>query len=331
MYKESVRKAGFMQQFFNTPYDDVFRTLLNDCPNLIIPIINEIFDEEYTGVEKIELSQNELFFQGLDGAEGERITDSSFVIMAANKRKKRYHLECQSTPDGSMVIRMFEYDVLVAIRNGELSKEEIVVRFPKSAVLYLRHTRTTPDKLKVRIETPEGNASYSVPILKVKKYSIEEIFEKNLLFLIPFYIFSYEKDFKKISGDRNRLEELRREYIGIRQRLDKMCERGKINEYTKQTIIKMTENVVNSLARNYEVIQKGVTDVMGGKILEYEAKDILNRGKAQGIVIGHEKGMEDKTKIIILNMLKRNMSDADICALAECSQEMVDEVKRTME
>lgn len=27
----------------NTPYDDVFRTLLNDCSSLIIPVINEIF------------------------------------------------------------------------------------------------------------------------------------------------------------------------------------------------------------------------------------------------------------------------------------------------
>ena len=26
----------------NTPYDDVFRTLLNDCSSLIIPIANEI-------------------------------------------------------------------------------------------------------------------------------------------------------------------------------------------------------------------------------------------------------------------------------------------------
>ena len=65
---------------------------------------------------------------------------------------------------------------------------------------------------------------------------------------------------------------------------------------------------------------------MGGKILDYEAKDILNRGKTQGRV----EGMEEKTKIIILNMLKRNMSDADICALAECSQEMIDEVRSNM-
>ena len=319
-----------MKQNFNTPYDDVFRTLLNDCPSLIIPVVNEIFGEEYTGKEQVELSQNELFFQGLDEMEGERISDSSFVITKAGNRKKRYHIECQSTPDGSMVIRMFEYDVLLAIRNGEQSKEGMVVRFPKSAVLYLRHTKTTPDKLTIRIETPEGNISYSVPILKIKLYRIEEIFEKNLLFLIPFYIFSYEKEFNKISSNRKRIEALKREYMSIRQRLDSLCENGKINEYTKQTIIKMTGNVVSGLARNYEVIQEGVADVMGGKILEYEAKDILNRGKAQGITIGHAKGMEEKTRVIIANMLKRNMSDADICALAECSQEMVDEVRKAI-
>lgn len=27
----------------NTPYDDVFRTLLTDCTELMIPVVNEIF------------------------------------------------------------------------------------------------------------------------------------------------------------------------------------------------------------------------------------------------------------------------------------------------
>ena len=34
-------------------YDGAFRTILNDCRKLIIPVINEIFKEEYTGKEKI--------------------------------------------------------------------------------------------------------------------------------------------------------------------------------------------------------------------------------------------------------------------------------------
>lgn len=306
----------------NTTYDDVFRTLLNDCPNLIIPVVNEIFYEDYTGLEKIELSQNELFFQQLDGKDAERITDSSFVIIRDGKRKKRYHIECQSTPDGSMVIRMFEYDTLVAIRSGEQTKEGLVVRFPSSAVLYLRHTKTTPDKLTIRMETPGGNVSYTVPILKVKTYSIEEIFDKKLLFLIPFYIFSYEKDFNKIANSNERLGVLRDEYISIRKRLNKMCENGTINEYEKRTIIRMTNNVINSLAEKYEVIRKGVTDSMGGKVLEYEEKDILNRGKREGLKEGK--------RIFISNMLKRNIPDEDICALGECDLDFVNEVRNTM-
>ncbi len=53
----------------NPPYDDVFRTLLNDCSGLIIPVINEVFGEHYTGKEEI------IFFhmsRGLESMPGMR-------------------------------------------------------------------------------------------------------------------------------------------------------------------------------------------------------------------------------------------------------------------
>ena len=43
---------------------------------------------------------------------------------------------------------------------------------------------------------------------------------------------------------------------------------------------------------------------------------------------GLERGMEENRRCIILNMLKRNMRDEDICAITECSQAFVDEIKR---
>lgn len=54
---------------FNTPYDDVFRTLLTDCKELIVPIVNEIFKEQYTGKESIVLKENELFLRQQNGQE----------------------------------------------------------------------------------------------------------------------------------------------------------------------------------------------------------------------------------------------------------------------
>ena len=70
----------------NTPYDDVFRTLLNDCSSLIIPVINETFGEHYTGKEKIVFSQNEHLLNRQDGAEEERITDSCFKILSVSEQ-----------------------------------------------------------------------------------------------------------------------------------------------------------------------------------------------------------------------------------------------------
>jgi len=77
----------------NTPYDDVFRTLLNDCSPLIIPVINEIFGEHYSGQEEIIFSPNEHFLNRQDGNEDERITDSSFKIRG--EKNNHHHLEFQ--------------------------------------------------------------------------------------------------------------------------------------------------------------------------------------------------------------------------------------------
>ena len=77
----------------NTPYDDVFRTLLNDCSALILPVINEVFGESYTGDEEIVFAPNEHFLNREDGQEQERITDASFKIIGTETKK--YHWECQ--------------------------------------------------------------------------------------------------------------------------------------------------------------------------------------------------------------------------------------------
>lgn len=48
------------QKMTNTPYDDVFRTLLNDCTPLIIPVINDVFGEQYSGNEEIIFPQTSI-------------------------------------------------------------------------------------------------------------------------------------------------------------------------------------------------------------------------------------------------------------------------------
>lgn len=263
----------------NTPYDDVFRTLLNDCSNLIIPVINEVFGEHYTGKEQVIFAPNEHFLNRQDGDESERVTDTSFKIVGTEIKK--YHWECQSSTDSSMLVRFFEYDTQIALDEGEIRGNVLRVTLPHSAALFLRSTVSTPDRMKIEIVTPGGSVIYDIPVMKSRHYTIEDIFEKQLLFLIPFYIFSHESRFEEYNKDAGKLNNLKKEYMVIAGRLENLLEAGKISEYTKRTIVEMSNNVLEHIAKKYENVREGVKSVMGGKVLDYEAKRIKNEGRLE--------------------------------------------------
>lgn len=280
----------------STPYDDVFRTLLNDCSSLIIPMINEIFGEHYSGKEEIVFSPNEHFLNRQDGNEDERITDTSFKILGSETKK--YHLECQSSTDNSMLVRFFEYDTQIALDEGEIQGNILTVTLPYSGVLFLRYHDSTPDELKIRITSPGGSLEYDIPVMKAGRYTVEDIFDKKLLLLIPFYIFSHEGRFEEYEKDKIKLMALQEEYEQIKGRLEELLLQGMISEYTRCTILDMSNKILEHIALKYSVVREGVKSVMGGRVLEYEAKTIRNEGIEEGIEKGIEKGIEGTVSIL---------------------------------
>ncbi len=298
-------------------YDGAFRTILNDCRKLIIPVINEIFSEHYTGEEEIRFFPNEHFLDQQDVADKERITDTNFQIIGITAKK--YHLECESSlPDGRITIRLFEYDAQIALDEGEVTEETLTVIFPNTAVMYLRAYKKTPDKMKYVIVTPGGTVQYDVPIMKVQSYSLDEIFEKRLLMLIPFYIFSHEKSFSEYNNNEQKLEELKAEYRIILERLDDLEKQGIIGAFDKRTIIELSSDVIREIARKYENVQKGIGAMMRGPLIQTEARTILNRGISQGI--------SETKKETALRMLK--MGKLTVEEIAEYSALSVAEVEQ---
>ncbi len=254
-------------------YDGAFWTILNDCRKLIIPVINEIFGENYTGDEKIEFFPNEHFLDQQDEADKKRITDTNFRI--TGRESKKYHLECESSyPDGRITIKLFEYDAQIALDEGGVTEETLTVTFPNTAVLYLRSRKKTPDKMKYVMATPGGTVRYDIPVMKVQAYSLDAIFEKRLLLLIPFYIFSHEDNFQEYDGNAQKLEELKAEYHDILERLDGLERQGVIGAFDKRTIIELSSDVVKEIAQKYKNVQKGVGDIMGGALIETTARKI---------------------------------------------------------
>ena len=71
-----------------------------------------------------------------------------------------YHLECQSTKDETMVSRMFEYDISIALEHASFAEHAVwEIEFPQSCVLYIRNHRSLPDYH----EAIEKIADYIIP------------------------------------------------------------------------------------------------------------------------------------------------------------------------
>lgn len=278
----------------NTPYDDAFRTLMVKCPTLVIPLVNEVFHEKYELQENVSVFHNE-FFVG-DRHQRECITDSHIGI-----GDRRYHAECQSSTDGSITVRIFEYDAQIAAENAQIEKGKADFVFPHSVLLYLRCPIDTPRKIQVSLRVPNGCISYEIPILKVPEYTADEILKNELYFLIPFHIFAYERELEKINGNAEQVEDLLRVYQRFARILQQKVKEERLTEYERQVIRDMTVKVVSSLASKWDNIKKGVEDIMGGEILELEVDKILNRGidigRTEGLSVGRTEGMSEGLSI----------------------------------
>ena len=301
-------------------YDGAFRTIVNDCRKWIIPLVNEIFGENYTGNEEVWFLSNEHFLDQQDKPDKERLTDTNFRIIG--KDIKKYHIECESSyPDGKITIRLFEYDAQIALDEGEIIEETLTVTFPNTAVLYLRTYKKTPNKMKYVIATPGGIVQYNIPIIKMQDYSLDIIFEKRLFMLIPFYIFSHENHFSEYNRNEQKLKELKAEYQVILEKLDKLEQQEVIGAFDKRTIIELSGDVIREIARRYENVQKGIGDMMRGALIETEARTILNQGKNQGI--------SETKKKTAMKMLKRGkLTTEEIAEDLELSIEEVEQLAK---
>ena len=196
----------------STIFDDVFQTIKEKMPELVIPLINEAFGTTYALDAPILRGENEHHT-----ANGKVITDSYLIIGS-----RKYHLECQSTEDSTMILRMIEYDFAIGLEYAEKEEGLYKIRFPHSCVLYLRGDNPK-DCMNLKLVFPDGQSvNYKVPVLRMQWYSLEELLEKNLVMLLPFYIIRYEKLREQLEIDGTLRKELYTEYRAIERYLEKI-------------------------------------------------------------------------------------------------------------
>ena len=269
----------------NTVFDSVFKTMVHKIPKLLIPFINETFGRDYPNDAKIVR-----FCDEHEGPRGTIIDDTVFKL-----HDKIYHIECQSTEDYRMVVRMIEYDFSIALESALSAGKPYEMDFPASCVLFLRHTSNTPDVLSMRVNLPDGESfDYKVKVVKAQNYSSVDLFNKQLLLLVPFYLMRYENALNTIASDDMQTAQLISECAEMRANLESMAvEMGDALLYDELTelIIKVSDHVLSA----HEALRKRVRKAMGGEVLELlhdRAERLEREGEARGLAKGLEQGRE---------------------------------------
>ena len=266
-----------------TIFDDVFRTIAEKMPRLLIPLINLTFGTEYPEDVPLTTARNEHMTKS-----GKVITDSVLLLDGVS-----YHVECESKAGNVMVMvhRMLEYDFAIAFEKS-MSENKAVLQLPSSCVVYLRHTRNTPDCLRLTIRNAEGDTiPYRVPVVKAQAFSMEKIFENRLLLLLPFYILRHQPRFPQIEADPEARESFFSEMHSLMLGLDRSAIAAEAEKtYQYADLCKLAARVADYLLENYEQTREGVKSIMRGKVLELWSEQLLREGREEGLAEGREEG-----------------------------------------
>ena len=313
----------------NTIFDDVFRTMLEKMPELVIPLINEVFGTNYPADIPIEQQRNEHQTKS-----GEKITDSRLKIA-----DKIYHIECHSTSDTEMVIRMIEYDFAISLESKKIENGRYRIYFPHSCVLYLRG-KGRSNTIGMDIVMPNGQIiKYDLPAIYVENYTTDVIFQKKLLFLLPFYIMRYEKSREKLEKDPEELRELLQKYEKIAGKLEDSL-LGKGREAQHRYLVEVIIRISDYIFANSEKTRKGVNAAMGGEVLDLKTDKLIDeirqdvkekvRDEVKEEVRDEEKEeVKNEVKMeIVVYMLKKGINTLEeIADSTDLSLEQVKKIK----
>ena len=169
--------------------------------------------------------------------------------------------------------------------------------------------------------------------IKVQKYSLEELFRKKLLIMLPFYLFRYEKEFAEMEREPERRQKLLADVRVMEARLEAMRP-GKLG-YAAEHVAEFVDYVSRHLLEGYEQTSQEVSSVMGGKLIETKAyKAYLEgqadgeakgeaRGEARGEAKGEAKGLASAVRALMKNTQKSAQEAMDMLSVPAEKREAV--------
>ena len=190
----------------------------------------------------------------------------------------------------------------------------------------------TESEVCLIITTVDGHQElYRVLILRAQNYTVDSIFEKRLLILLPYHILRYESFLKNSGSNAKKLEQLLTDYQKISSALEQCTDDKKSTLYID--MITLIEEIADYIIpKDNKNVRERLGDIMGGKILQLESERLLEKGQllgeAKGRAMGQVEGRKAERIEAIQNMIKYDVSKEKI--LQDYSEEEYNEAIKSM-
>ena len=247
-------------------WDEIMKALVYTMPEQLFPLIEEVYGITYpkgTAVQFLSTEQP-VFPNNTEEAFTSQFMDLSVLIAGTDY----YHIECQMKNDHQMVIRMLSYDLHFAMQHCETEQDatgEMILRFPRSVVLYPEKNGKIPDRLCCRIIFQDDSEhTYQVPTVKMQDYSMEEIQRKHLILFLPYVLLRLRPQLE--NHNRINKEELTSLVNSVIVILNEEVQLDNITELQQKDILELFNRASKKIFTHYPEYQREVSSMTELKI-----------------------------------------------------------------
>ena len=247
-------------------WDEIMKALVYTMPEQLFPLIEEVYGITYPKGTSIQFLSTEqpVFPNNTEEAVTSQFMDLSVLINGTDY----YHIECQMKNDHQMVIRMLSYDLHFAMQHCETEQDaagEMILRFPRSVVLYPEKNRKIPDRLRCRIIFQDDSEhTYQVPTVKMQDYTLEEIQQKHLILFIPYVLLRLRPQLESRNGIKK--EELTSIVNSVIVILNEEVQLGNITELQQKDILELFTRASKKIFTHYPEYRREVSSMTELKI-----------------------------------------------------------------
>lgn len=292
-------------------FDSTFKKILTLSSKAVVNMINGLFDMSYDP-DTATVSYHWTESVKDDGSMSTTLADTILVINDSDA----YHIEAQMIKDETIVFRVFSYGASYADKTRIILHDEneqylYRIRLPEPCVIYLSNVpKSVPDTYSLLVDFGNNRkTNYEVPVLKLANCSTEDINNKKMVILIPFFLLKLRGMLKnKKSRTPENIETLKSLIkTDIMGSIDKNVELGNITPEDGAQLYRLTQVLYTRLYSAYEETEE-VTDMVEQSIITFV--DVFQEEKAK-----LQKEIAEKDAILADNCQKLAKKDSEIASL----------------